>query len=153
VHLTRTTIFAPSVRLPAPKVTTQSAFAARASFTTSTIWDQGVWGRIPFLIPTTSKFFSFNAATSFSRRSVSRDRVPEQMIYTLEALKVSVTCLTQASVYGRPYEIFGDTREVTSAVYETLEDGGSSKAARKVSTEAIVQSGSFECSRTILKFE
>jgi hypothetical protein len=75
------------------------------------------------------------------------------MIYTLEALKVSVTCLTQAFVYGRPYEIFGDTREVTSAVYETPEDGGSSKAARKVSTETIVQSVSFECSGKRYTFE
>jgi hypothetical protein len=49
-------------------------------------------------------------------------------------------------VYGRPYEIFGETSEVTSAVYETLEDGGSSKAARKVSTEAMVQSVCYEYS-------
>ena len=41
-NLTRTTIFAPSVVLPAPRVIRQSAFAARASFAISMICVQGV---------------------------------------------------------------------------------------------------------------
>jgi hypothetical protein len=75
---TNATIFAPSVRLPAPSVTRQSALASLASVTISIISDHNVCETIPFLTPTT--WSSPRADVSRSRASVLRERVPEQIM-------------------------------------------------------------------------
>jgi hypothetical protein len=105
---TKATIFAPSVKLPAPSVRIRSAFAFRASSTISRTSDQSVWLCIPTRHPTTLSGPS--AAFKRPRESVFRANEPEQITYTREAWKVSVTCRAAAAGKAMPYESSGRSR-------------------------------------------
>jgi hypothetical protein len=101
---TKATIFAPSVKLPAPIVTSKSASFSLASAVTSSTSDHSVCGLIPYRIPTT---LAPRASCSWLTWSVFLAKDPEAMMYTLRALKVASTCLAQASANGMPYERCG----------------------------------------------
>jgi hypothetical protein len=86
--LTRETIFAASVKLPAPNVMIRSALHALQSRVTSSTSDQYVWDFMPTLNPATA---SPNASSSRRKALVFLDSDRDAMIYTLHALKVFAT--------------------------------------------------------------
>ena len=118
--LTNEMILAPSVKLPAPRVTMQSTPRPLHSSTILSTSSQGVCGRMPRRNPTTLS----PRASRRSWKSCVLLMEFETIMYTFEAWNVSWTCFAQASGNGRPEDRYGF--------------GSGGNAARKFSTDWVM---------------